>query len=86
MKSLKSIIKVAAVAVAAVTMSGTLTSCDVVAESLLDAALTPDYVVTYHSYDTRHHYEPVRPYKHHVSSYHSAPSRYEHVAVVSHRR
>jgi len=76
MKSFKSIIKVAAVAVAAVTMSGTLTSCDVVAESMLDAAFAPDYVVTREVYHYNNYNRP------HVRSYYSTPTHYSRGGVV----
>ncbi len=84
MKSFKSILKVSAVAVAAVVMSGSLTSCDVVAESMLEAALYPDYVVTrdvyhYTTYDHGYH----RDYGH---SYHAAPRHSSRTTVVSYRR
>lgn len=83
MKSFKSILKVAAVAVAAVMMSGSLTSCDVVADAMLDAALTPDYVVTRDVYHYRTYDHSYR--RDYGRSYHSTP-RYSERTVVSYHR
>lgn len=81
MKSFKSILKMSAVAVAVVTMSSSLTSCDVIAECLLDDPLTPGYIVRdvhhYHTYDHGYH----NTYTH----INKIPTIYERTTVVHHR-
>lgn len=79
MKSLKSILKLTAVAVSMVTMSGSLTSCGVLVDCL-DAAFAPDYVVTrevhYHDYHDYHDYH---------RSYYDSPRHSDHKTVIYHR-
>lgn len=78
MKSFKSIIKFAVAAVAVVSMSSTLTSCDVIADAIFDTPTYPDYIITrdvhhYHTYDRTYDYN---------RSYHSSPRHTEHTTVV----